>query len=87
MESTFVLKDGTSLKPAKISHRGKDQRTFSMTIEEGKNRQIRRVCEMLGYEVKRLRRTAIGMLRLGNLREGETRPLTDAEISSITKEQ
>lgn len=86
MESNFDLNDGTTLKPARISALGTDQRTFSMTIEEGKNRQIRRICQMLGYKVRSLRRTAIGAIRLGGLRVGEVRPLTEAERSSIIHE-
>lgn len=82
MESTFVLNDGTVLKPAKVIVE-KNLRTFRMTIVEGKNRQIRRVCEELGYEVRSLRRVSIGSIRLGGLGEGKLRPLTEAERSSI----
>ena len=83
MESPFVLDDGTKLKPAHVDVDARNPCTFHVTIIEGKNRQIRRLCEALGYEVQRLRRLSIGGVRLGTLREGQTRPLTDSERSSI----
>jgi 23S rRNA pseudouridine2605 synthase len=83
MEATFVLNDGEVLKPAKVKLDKSNQRLFSITIVEGKNRQIRRMCEELGYAVRRLCRLSIGSIRLGSLREGEFRPLTEAERSSV----
>ena len=83
MEMQIVLGDGTILRPARISGIENNRRTFSMTIVEGKNRQVRRVCEVLGYAVLQLRRTAIGPIHLGRLREGAVRPLTETERSSI----
>jgi 23S rRNA pseudouridine2605 synthase len=83
MEATFVLNDGEVLKPAKVKLDKSNQRSFSITIVEGKNRQIRRMCEELGYAVRRLCRLSIGSIRLGSLREGEFRPLTEAERSSV----
>ncbi|MBM2841111.1 MAG: ribosomal large subunit pseudouridine synthase [Bacteroidetes bacterium] len=83
MESTFVLNDGTVLKPAKVIV-GNTLHSFRMTIIEGKNRQIRRMCEELGYEVRSLHRVSIGPIRLGMLKEGEVRPLTEKELSEIS---
>jgi 23S rRNA pseudouridine2605 synthase len=83
MESIFELDDGTVLKPAKVKIDRNSSRSFHITIVEGKNRQIRRVCEELGYEVRRLCRLSIGPIRLGSLREGEIRPLTEAERLSV----
>jgi len=83
MESTFVLHDGTVLKPAKVIVE-KSLRVFRMTIAEGKNRQIRRVCEKLGYEVRSLRRVSIGSIRLGTLEEGKVRLLIEKEIAEIS---
>jgi len=83
MQATFVLNDREVLKPAKVKVDKNNLRSFTITIIEGKNRQIRRMCEELGYEVRRLCRLSIGSIRLGSLREGELRALTVAERSSI----
>jgi 23S rRNA pseudouridine2605 synthase len=54
-----------------------------MTIHEGKNRQIRRMCESVGLEVARLRRTSIGPLKLGMLKPGTYRDLTAEELRAL----
>ena len=54
-----------------------------MTIKEGRNRQIRRMCETVGLEVARLRRTSIGPLKLGMLQPGEWRDLKPEELRAI----
>lgn len=56
---------------------------FLIIITEGKNRQIRRMCDALGYEVRRLVRTRVGGVELGDLREGEWRALTKEELASL----
>jgi pseudouridine synthase len=86
MESTFMLKDGTVLKPARLEVDVASGRRFRMTIDEGKNRQIRRMCEELGYQVQRLQRLKIGPVKLGNLTEGQVRPLTQAEVNALMAE-
>lgn len=83
MEREIILGDGTRLKPARVSSNESGRRVFSMTIVEGKNRQVRRVCEVLGYTVLQLRRTAVGPIHLGRLREGGIRPLSEGERSSL----
>ena len=52
-------------------------------IHEGRNRQVRRMFEAVGCRVRRLRRVAIGPVRLGDLREGAVRPLTAAEERAL----
>ncbi len=52
---------------------------LNITISEGKNRQIRKMCEAVGLSVLRLKRVDIGGVKLGNLPEGKWRHLTDAE--------
>ena len=54
--------------------------TFEIKLKEGRNRQIRRMCYKLGYEVLNLRRVAIGKLNLGELKEGEWRQVSLNEI-------
>jgi 23S rRNA pseudouridine2605 synthase len=62
-----------SIKPARVQ----------VVLRQGINRQIRRMFYEVGYEVKRLVRTRIGRLRLGNLPRGHWRPLTRAELKSL----
>lgn len=83
MESRFLLDERTELKPARVSVSSIDPRQFEITIIEGKNRQIRRLCERLGYRVLSLCRISIGAIRLGELGEGRTRVLSERERASI----
>jgi 23S rRNA pseudouridine2605 synthase len=76
MEAPFTLPDGTRLAPARVRPLGTDGRAFEMAITEGKNRQIRRTCAALGYEVESLERIAVGPYKLGALRPGEVKSLT-----------
>ena len=57
--------------------------TFSIILTQGLNRQIRRMCEALGYEVKDLLRVRVMNIRLGSLKEGEYRELTDEELDEL----
>lgn len=77
--------DGTPLRPAKarlLKSEGAVS-TIDVTIHEGKNRQIRRMCEIAGLRVKRLTRISIGPVRLGNLKKGTWRELTQAELDAL----
>ena len=56
---------------------------MQITINEGKNRQIRRMCEAVGLEVALLKRTAVGSLKLGMLAPGKWRELTTAEVAAL----
>ena len=69
--------DGKSLKPAKVKWINKDQLRF--ILHEGKKRQIRRMCEMVGLQVTGLKRVRIGKIKLGNLPEGRWRYLNKGE--------
>lgn len=60
-----------------------DDYNIKITIYEGKNRQIRKMCEALGYKVRKLKRISIGNLELGNLKSGEYRYLNEVEIKKI----
>ena len=71
------------VKDARILRRGNHNAWLAITLEEGKNRQIRRMLEELGIEVLRLVRVAIGPLKLGDLAKGASRPLTSEEKSLI----
>lgn len=56
---------------------------LQMVIKEGRNRQIRKMCEAVGLEVARLKRTAIGPVKLGMLKPGEYRELKPDELRAI----
>jgi 23S rRNA pseudouridine2604 synthase len=69
--------DGEKLKPAKVSWQNEDQLRF--VLREGKKRQIRRMCEMVGLHVVGLKRVRIGSVNLGKLPLGQWRYLRDNE--------
>ncbi|MDH4133594.1 MAG: 23S rRNA pseudouridine(2604) synthase RluF [Gammaproteobacteria bacterium] len=71
----------TKTKPCKVSRLGKYE--FRIILTQGLNRQIRRMCEVFGYEVKRLQRVRIINVRLGNLKVGHWRNLTEAELHGL----
>ena len=71
----------TVTRPCRVEKLGKY--TFSITLTQGLNRQIRRMCQALGYEVKDLVRMRIMNIRLGSLREGQHRKLTDEELNGL----
>ena len=57
--------------------------TLLITLHEGRNRQIRRMCENCGISVMRLKRVAVGKIELGKLESGKWRHLTEEEISYL----
>ena len=57
-----------------------------MVLDEGKNREIRRMLARLGHKVHQLKRVAVGALSLGSLLPGEWRPLSWTEIESLRKD-
>jgi 23S rRNA pseudouridine2605 synthase len=77
--------DGRKTAPARVSmiKEGEQNDWFSITIHEGRNRQVRRMCEAVSLTVVRLKRVRYGSLSVGPLKPGEFRYLTDAEVSSL----
>jgi 23S rRNA pseudouridine2604 synthase len=71
----------TQTKPCKIHQIGKCE--FRIILTQGLNRQIRRMCEVFGYEVRRLQRVRFVTLKLGGLKVGQWRNLTEAELSKL----
>ena len=57
--------------------------SFEIILTQGLNRQIRRMCEYFGYEVTRLERTKIMNVKLGNLKQGDWRDLTESELEVL----
>lgn len=80
--------DGETIRPATVAILRKTEQTadFEITIHEGKNRQIRRMCAACGLNVKRLKRVREHTLKLGDLPVGQWRYLTDEEISALKKD-
>lgn len=76
------LSDGMT-RPATVSRKSK--KTFLITLQEGRNRQIRRMAEVLGYKVIKLHRIRMGPLHLKNLPSGQWRHLTNAEREKLLK--
>lgn len=60
-----------------------DRAVLAVTIHEGRNRQVRRMCDLAGMQVKRLTRISEGSLKLGNLNSGTWRYLTEAEVEEL----
>lgn len=78
--------DGRKTIPAKVRLLSKEKSTMlEFTLFEGRNRQIRRLCEAAGVTVTRLKRVQEGSLRLGDLPVGKWRPLTEAELLELKK--
>ena len=71
----------TVTRPCTVKKIGKY--TFSIILTQGLNRQIRRMCAAFGYEVKDLVRIRIMNIRLGSLKEGAYRKLTDEELEDL----
>ena len=77
--------DGYTIEPVKVelfSSRS-DACILKMTLYEGRNRQIRKMCEQLGLTVTSLRRIAIGAITLGNLKSGTWKRLTRSQVDYL----
>jgi 23S rRNA pseudouridine2605 synthase len=82
------LRDGVDLEdgrtaPAKVAQL--DARLLRITIHEGRNRQVRRMCEAIGHPVLRLVRTRIGPITDRSLKPGEWRALTQDEVRALER--
>lgn len=82
-----VVLDGewTSSAQVKIIRKGASGTWLNVIMREGKKHQIRRTAQAVGLRVKRLVRTRIGSLRLGNLKSGEWRELRHSEIEALKR--
>lgn len=80
-----VTLDGYTIRPPKVQliHAEGTKAHFTVTIHEGRNRQVRRMCELAGMQVTRLKRIQEGALSLGNLPKGAWRYLTEAELRAL----
>ena len=89
MRAGVVESDGTRLPKCKIVFKSFENNVtrLEITIDEGKNRQIRRMFEAIGRVVIMLKRVSIGGVKLGGLKRGEYRDLTDGELILLSKGQ
>ncbi len=84
-----TLDDGTKTAPAKIRKIGETETNtwFEILLHEGKNQQIRRMFDLIGHSVIKLRRSRIGNLRDDELKPGRWRHLTEDEVKLLTRSQ
>ncbi|MGC9319623.1 MAG: pseudouridine synthase, partial [Armatimonadota bacterium] len=84
LRSGVELDDGRT-QPAEVLlvATGGGESRLRITITEGRNRQVRRMCEAIGHPVRRLKRVRMGPLRLGELSLGEVRPLTEGQVQAL----
>ncbi|MBW7573992.1 pseudouridine synthase [Caproiciproducens faecalis] len=80
-----IVIDGRKTAPAKVNVISQEagRVVLEIVLYEGRNRQIRKMCEQLGLEVARLKRIAVGPVKLGMLQPGAWRPLTTEEIKKL----
>ena len=85
--SRGIIIDGRRTSPADVNVRphGRDAReaTLSIAIREGRNRQVRKMCEGIGHPVTHLKRVAIGPIRDAHLKPGRWRDLTEDEVRKL----
>ena len=89
-EKIWKLRNGIDIggyvtKPARVTIVGENKNStlLEISISEGRNRQVRKMCKAVGNPVQELQRISIGEIRLGRLKEGTYRKLTPAEIEFI----
>lgn len=81
--SQGVELDGVMTKPCKVSLEPNAKRIFRITLTQGMNRQIRRMCTQAGYQVIKLQRVRVMNIQLGKLKLGEWRNLTKEEVDEV----
>lgn len=84
---SMKMLDGERINPVGVEliKRSPTGSMIKFTLTEGKNRQIRRMCESVGIAITQLKRVQIGSLRLGDLKAGQYRRLTKEEIGELLK--
>lgn len=84
--SKGVMIDGRKTSPCevRIMNRLEDRTNVEMVIHEGRNREIRKMCEYFDLEVIRLRRISIGAVKMGKLKKGMWRDLTPYEVGKLS---
>ena len=82
---TGVEIDGRKTAPAQVHvlHKEQNRVVLEIILHEGKNREIRKMCNAVGLEVARLKRTQIGGVKMGMLKQGDWRDLTNIEVKKL----
>ena len=82
-----VVIDGKETAPCEVNIITSEQGrvVLEFVLREGRNRQIRKMCEAVGLEVARLKRTSVGSLKLGMLQQGKWRELSETEVKRLLK--
>lgn len=84
LRSPLII-DGYKIRPARVEILSENPEggKITVTIHEGRNRQVRKMCSLCGLKVKRLHRVAIGDLKIGSLPYGKWRYLTEDEVKYL----
>lgn len=77
--------DGEKIAPVGVElvSRNEQSSVVKFTLSEGKNREIRRICEVVGVTVSKLKRISLGPLRIGDMKSGEYRELNSSELRAL----
>lgn len=83
-----ILLEGKMTLPSEVHilEKSAERSVFEITIYEGRNRQIRKMCEDVSLEVIRLKRNSVGSVKLGMLQPGKWRELTDDEVRKLVSQ-
>ena len=81
---TGVRIEGRKTRPARVDRIGRNK--LRLVLKEGWKRQVRVMCEAVGHPVVELRRVRFGPIRLGTMKPGESRPLTQSEVDKLQSE-
>ena len=86
LQQGVTLEDGITA-PAELIVLEEDKNTtwLSLTLREGRNHQVKRMCALVGFPVLRLRRTKVGPIDLGDLRQGKSRRLKAREVRALRR--
>ena len=82
-----VVVDGERMPSARVEKLSYENgfTKLSVVIDEGQNRQVRRMFEAIGHQIKLLKRVRIGLVKLGGLKRGEYKDLTEEELNNLTR--
>src|SRR4029450_634117 len=79
----YLAEGFAHVKRVRIKSRRKRSTILEMVLDEGRNREVRRLLARVGHKVQRLKRIAVGPVRLGDLPTGAVRPLSKREVESL----
>jgi 23S rRNA pseudouridine2605 synthase len=82
-QGVHLAEGRTAADEIRVEKRASEFTTLTITLREGKNREVRRMFAKLGFKVTQLRRIRVGNLTDRHLREGDWRPLTRAEVEDL----